>query len=214
MTTTLPEKPKRGRPKAGTDDAVAVAFMESEVIRLRRDECLSFPEIDARLHITNSDRIFRRAAEKVRAQSRDDAYALESLRLDALHRKAWGALEDDGLDPLAERVAKILAESYEIDEWDGVPERVRSMIERAYADTYRGIPVALGVHNARAKLDGLTHGDRIADARLELDQATVQVWAGALVTALGLLDVPVADKRAVVERWGEIVAGQVESDEP
>jgi hypothetical protein len=198
--TTAPERPRRGRPKAGTDDAVAVAYMEAEVIRLSQAGH-SFYAINGQLGITNADRIFRRAVEKGRTRTREDAYALESLRLEGLWALAWEKLESDALPNLADRVIEMC-------DGGADPDVIRLAITTAFTDTWRGVGVAAGIHEKRSKLDGLGHDARIADARLELDQATVQIWATALVSALGLLDVPTEDKRAVVQRWGEIVAGE------
>lgn len=176
-------KPKRGRPAKGSEDAAAVAFLESEVVRLSRAGH-SFYAIDGMLGIRNADRIFHRAVEKGRRTTRETAYLVESERLDLLQTQAMAALAADGLDSLAERVAAILLESEESMEWESVPERVRAVIERSYADTYRAIPVALGVHDRRAKLEGLTHADRIADASLAVDQARVTIMASMLAESL------------------------------
>lgn len=209
-TTSAAKRPKRGRPKKGGDDEVAVAFIEAEVVN-RRTAGETFPHIEAALGITNADRIFRRAAAKMREQSRADAYALESARLDALHAKAWAALTDDGLDSLADRIAERMCSGDQGDTWE--PSDIRAMIERAYADTLRAVPVVLGVHDRAAKLHGLNHSDRIADAQLELDAARVRMWGAAFAEALALLDVPEEDKRAVVVRWGELVQAEDSPDE-
>lgn len=207
--TETPTKPRRGRPKAGTDDAVAVAFMEGEVVRLAK-EGKSFYAIDGMLGVTNSDRIFRRAVEKGRTRTREDAYAIESMRLDELAERAWQALDESALDGLAGRIAEILAEQHDIgsgDDENEIPRRVRDVLTQAYSDTYRGIPVALKVHEQRAKLDGLTHGDRVADAQLQLDAAKIQLWGTWLAEALDVLGIEQADKVRVVRRWGELSEG-------
>lgn len=199
-------KPARGNPKT-PDQIAAVATMEAEVVR-RAAEGQSFYRIERELGITNAGRIFKRVTGSME-RSRENAYTLESMRLDTLTEKAYDALATDGLDSLSYRVAEILTDRGE--DWEGVPERVKAVIEQAYADTYRGIPVALAVHDRRAKLDGLTHEARIADAHLALDQQTAAVWAGALVAALAPTALSVEEKRAVLERWGEAVAEHEEA---
>lgn len=212
MSTTQVAKPRRGRPKAGTENAENVAAMEWEVVR-RRVAGMPFVAIDAELGITNANRIFSRAAPKLRTQAREDAYALESARLDALHQKAWRTLEDDGLDGLAQRVADILRDADDAMDWDGIPERVQAVIESAYTDTLKAIPVVLGVHDRRAKLDGLTHSDRIADATLQLHATEVQMMAGALVGTLADIGLTVDQQRQAVTAWGERVAALVGGDD-
>lgn len=209
MTVT---KPGKGKPQTEAQ-RIAVVEMEREIVRRHGINGESFYSIERDLGITNADRIYRRAMKQRPEQEREIAARTQRMRLDDLYRRAHDALRTDGLETLFDRLRDLLNAMCE----DGAEidtARIIDVIDKAYADTYKGIPVALQVSDRAVKLDGLDHAARIADARLELDQATVQVWAGALVTALGLLDVPVADKRAVVERWGEIVAGQVESDEP
>lgn len=216
MSTPAVAKPRRGRPKAGTENANAVAAMEWEVVR-RRVAGDTYVQINADLGITNSDRIFQRAAPKLRTQAREDAYALESARLDELHAKAWAALTDQGLDGLALRVAEILRDADDGMEWDGVPERVQTVIERAYSDTLKAVPVVLGVHDRRAKLDGLTHSDRIADAQLNLDATKLELMAVALVDTLESLGLTPEQKRLAVTTWGErmelLQDGQGDEDE-
>ena len=213
---TVTQRPKRGRPKAGSDDAAAVAFMESEVVRLVRDEGLSFYRCNQKLGISNSDRIFRRAVEKGRTRTREDAYLVESERLDALHEKAWRALSEQGLDGLAEQIAEILARDYDIgdgDPSDSVPARVRDVITAAYADTLRAVPVLLNVHDRRAKLDGLTHSDRIADAQLTLDQARVTMMATAFVGSLADEGLDAEAQKRIMARWAEGMAALESPDE-
>lgn len=190
-------RPKRGRPKQGTEQATAVALTEAEVVRLRV-KGRSFPAIDAELGITNSDRVFATAARKLPARSREEAYALESARLDALHEKAWATLDDEWLEALAVRVAALI-EDPDVDD-----RYVRHVIGSAYADTLRAVPVVLKVGERRDKLDGLTHADRVADARLDLDRTILDGMAVALAESLGLLeDVPLEAKRAVLRSFAE-----------
>lgn len=196
MSTSL-DKPKRGRPKAGSDDAVAVAYMEAEVVRLAQAG-RSFYAIDGELGITNSDRIFRRAVDKGRTRTREDAYALESLRLEGLWAIAWEKLQSDALPNLADRIVD-MCEGGDVD-----ADTIRRAIESAFDSTWRGLPVAAALHEKRSKLDGLGHADRVADAQLQINVAQVQLWAGLLVQALDVLNTDPADKVLVLERMREL----------
>jgi hypothetical protein len=212
--TTTPnrqKKPGKGRPTTEADKA-AVLAMEQDVVHRHAVQGHSFYRIEQDLGITHADRIYKRAMSVRPVQQRAEAYEVQRQRLDALHEKAWTALEGDGLDSLAYRVAEILHEGFETSDWDDVPLNVRATIERAYADTYRGIPVALGVHDRFVKLDGLDHAARIADAHLALDQAKIQVWAAALADSLGLLDATTEQKKAVVTRFGELLEASETED--
>lgn len=190
MTTV---KPGRGNPKT-PEQIAAVAAMEQEVVT-RAANGQSFYRIERELGITNAGRIFKRVTASME-RSRENAYALESMRLDTLTEKAHEALAADGLEHLAERLADLLSGADMDDE--GLPDRIRNVITRAYADTYKAIPVALQVHDRRVRLDGLDHAARIADGNLAVAQAQVQMMGVALGDSLGLLDVEPEQKAAVI----------------
>lgn len=196
-------KPKPGKPSTDEQRA-AVAAMESEVVR-RAVAGQSFYAIERELGITQASRVFKRAVGSLE-RSREGSYLLESMRTEALHEKAWRTLEADGLDSLAHRVADILREADDAMEWETVPSAVQAVIERAYADTYRAIPVLLKVGERRDKLDGLTHADRVADAQLEVNQASLQLMAAALVGTLRDLGLSDEQQRQGVTIWAERAA--------
>lgn len=175
MTVETPERRKGGRPKKGSHEAARVALIEADVVK-RRIAGESFYSIDKNLGITNSDRVFHRAAEKMRHSSREDAYALELARLDQLTETFHGVAVE-------------------------------------HADV-KAAGVALGVHDRRAKLQGLNHSDRVADEQLRINGAMVQLQAAALVGALDVLpDLTPEQKRAVVMAYGQRVQALAESED-
>lgn len=205
MSVTTTEKPGKGKPQTQAQKA-AVLAMEAEVVDRYAVRGQSFYRIERELGITHADRVYKRAMSVRPVQQRTEAYEVQRQRLDALHEKAWEALEADGLDSLAIRVTEMIREHDPEDGESALSERVRSVIERAYADTYKGIPVALGVHDRFVKLDGLDHAARIADANLALDMARVQMFGTALATVLAEAGLDAEAQRAGVVRWSEIVS--------
>lgn len=206
MTTPTMPKPRRGRPSTEADQA-AIINNENEVVHRHAILGHSFYRIEKDLGITNAERVYKRAMTERPQREREEAARVQALRLEALNQKAWEALQADGLDSLAERVATYMHEYG--DEAD--VQAIRAMIGDAYVDTYRGIPVALKVQEQIGKHYGTDHASRVADAQLELDVAKVRLWGAALADALSLLDVTTEDKRRVIQRWGELAG--VESTE-
>lgn len=197
-------KPGKGRPSTDAQKAAVIA-LEQEVVQRHAVQGQSFYRINADLGISDAGRVYRRAMDQRPARVREDAYRIQAERLERLYEQAAEAIDRDGLDPLAHRVAEIIEDGACGGEWEAIPERVRNTIERAYADTYRGIPVALGVIDRATKLDGLNHADRIADASLVLDQAKVQLMAGTLVEVLREGGMTPEQQRTAVTRWAELM---------
>lgn len=200
MSTTV-DKPGRGKPQTEAQ-RLAVLAMENDVVHRYAVQGHSFYRIEKDLGITHADRIYKRAMSVRPVQQRTEAYEVQRKRLDALHAKAWEALESDGLAGLTERVVEmVLAHDGDEGNLDTLLTRIRSTIEKAYADTYKAVPVALQVHDRFVKLDGLDHAARVADASLAIEEAKLRLIAGGLFRALGILDpLGVTDdhKRAVV----------------
>lgn len=207
--TITPAKPGKGKPQTEAQKA-AVLAMEQEVVERHAVRGHSFYRIEQDLGITHADRIYKRAMSVRPVRQREEAYATLQARNELLWAEAQAALERDGLGSLATRIAEMVREYDPEDDQSTLLQRVETTIGKAYADTYRGIPVAGQVLDRMAKHEGLNHADRVADAQLVIDAAKVQVMAGALVQALAVLEVSVEDKRRVIERWGELV--QVDPD--
>lgn len=199
MTTIA--KPTKGKPQTPAQKA-AVLTMEREVVQRHAIQGHSFYRIEQDLDITNADRIYKRAMEQRPVQERSEAYRIQQERLNALHEKSWQAIAEDGLDSLWDRLRSLLIDLAETGA-DIDAMTIMDTIQRAYADTYKGIPVALAVHDRFVKLDGLDHAARVADARLELDRTQVALMAAALVDTLADYGLTVEQQREAVTSWGQ-----------
>lgn len=197
--TTL-DKPRKGKPQTEAQKAAVIA-MESDVVHRHAVRGHTFYRIERDLGITHAKRIYERAMSARPLVQREDAHRIQQERLNALHEKAWEALSEDGLESLWERLRSLLsdmeAQGSQID-----AGTIMDTVQRAYADTYKAVPVALAVHDRVVKLDGLDHGARIADASLALDQARVQLMAVALVGVLQDLGLSAEDQSRGVVLWG------------
>lgn len=202
-------KPKQGKPQTEAQ-RLAVLEMEREVVRRYGINGESFYSIEKTLGITHADRIYKRAMSQRPMQERDEAARTHAMRYEALYAQAWRATVDNGLEGLAERIAAILCDNEDADPGsDVIPDRVRRVIESAYADTLRGVQASAGVLEKAVKLHGTDHGSRVADAQLQINAAQVQVWGSLLVQALDVLDTDADGKRRVLERMRELSAAEV-----
>lgn len=83
---------------------------------------------------------------------------------------------------------------------------LRERVREAEMEVGKSAVVEFGVHDRMVKLDGLDHAARIADANLQLDQAKVQMMAGALVDTLRDFGLTQGQQREAVTAWGERLA--------